>query len=135
MTTPDLSKAFTPLQLKGLTLKNRFINPGIGDFDRFSLSNVAVSFDTEHKVIAFRGETERYNEKKAEVLLTLKYDKGLKCAISIKFLRFSFGNAFVTFASHGRYNEIASDFTLLNLCKCQTYLGFKNPTFGNSRLF
>ncbi len=25
MTTPDLSKAFTPLQLKGLTLKNRFI--------------------------------------------------------------------------------------------------------------
>ncbi len=109
--------------------------PGLGRFDRFSISKVAVSFDTKNKVIAFRGETERYNEKNAEVLLTLKFDKGLKCAISIKFRSFSFGNAFVTFASHGRYNEIATDFTVLVFANKKHTLESKTLPSGVANFF
>ncbi len=109
--------------------------PGLGLFDRFSLSNVGVSFDTKNKVIAFRGETERFNEKKAQVLMTLKYDMGLKCAISIKFIHFSFGNAFVTFASRGKYEEIASEFTVIVFANKKHTLESKTLPSGVASFF
>ncbi len=88
--------------------------PGMGDFERFNVPNVQVAINDTLKMISFRGRTERFNEPAADVLLTLRW-KGLKSAatICIKLPTFSFGGAFVEFASLGRFEELALDFSLI----------------------
>ncbi len=109
--------------------------PGMGDFEGFSVSNVGVSFDTKNKVIAFRGKTERYNEPNAEVLLTLKWDKGLKCAISIKLPNFSFGGVFLELASYGRFQELATDFSVIVFANDKLTLSSKGLPSGVADFF
>ncbi len=88
--------------------------PGMGTFERFKVPNVQVAINDTLKMITFRGRTERFNEPAADVLLTLRW-KGLKSAatICVKLPSFSFGGAFVEFASYGRFEELALDFSVI----------------------